>query len=806
MTRVVGIDLGTSKSIVCVLENGRPRILANAQGAHHTPTVVGFNDDGSVIVGQKAADRAIAHPGQTAAGVRRHLGTDWTFTDHGRAYTAPQITACVLRKLKRDAQAALGEEFTDVVLSMPAHYGEAERRATEEACELAGLRVRRFVGETNLAAFAYTLHARPADETTLVLDLGAGTFSVALFEIGAGVTEVRAIGGDNALGGDDWDQRLADSIVRRFRANTGIDLSTDSHALQRIRVAAEQAKIELSSAATSTVNLPYIATDSGGNPMFLSENITRAEFAELTADLLDRCRAPIAKVLADAGLPMREVNRVVLVGGASRMPAFVALVTELSGREPYRGMHPDESAAIGAAILTGVFTGAIRDQLLLDATPISIGIATSGGKFTDLVHRHTTIATTRDAFVTTVADNQTGIDLEIFQGEHEIAKHNHLLGVLSLSPIAPARRGTPRIKVNVNIDANGRTVVTATDPASGAEESLTVIGGVEAPVPRNPFVPPTEVEMHPDQDTGTSRERKPQAESSAAGPQQTTPGRTATMPSRENPSQLITAAAAEHLLGQHVSTHPHRWFGGSPKWIYGIPLAILGVIVIASFITDGAGSALAVAILFLGVAGLVWLRQFISSPKHTAARVKYASSQSTGSQFRDAQLSLFERGAVVQSGGRTHVFRWETVSVIEDITRVSHRMYGSETGVSWTYRYQLTDPSGADYLITDRFVGAEQWGPEIRRRVTAAQLPLALAAAETGKSLEFGSITLSHGAIRAHNRSVPWGEVQEIRVDKGYIAIRVAGEWLSLTKVAANAIPNVFVFLELAERLRTLAR
>ncbi|MFB8008890.1 DUF6585 family protein [Nocardia sp. NPDC056000] len=713
MTRVVGIDLGTSKSVVCVLENGRPRILANAQGAQYTPAVVGFNDDGSVIVGQKAVDRSIQHPGQTAAGVRRRLGTDWTFTDHGKTYTAPQIAACVLRKLKRDAQTALGEEFTDVVLAVPAHLGEAERRATLEACELAGLRALRLVGETSLTALAYAAHTRPDREIALVVDLGAGTFSVALCEIGDGVTSVRSTGGDNTLGGNDWDQRLADSITRRFHARTGVDLSVNPLALQRIRVAAEQTKIELSSAATSTVNLPHIATDGGGDPMFLSENITRADFIELTTDLLDRCRAIIAKALADAGLSMREVNRVIPVGGASRMPAFTALMTELGG-EPYRGMHPDESAAIGAALLTGVLTGAIGDQRLLDVPPSGIGTPT---------------------------------------------------GTSTLTPADDTPASTPQAEAP-------RTSTPRDDQRQAS-----------AP--------------HDDGSQAAHASTEARQRSGAAG----SAGR-----QRDEPSPLIIDAAAKHGLGQHVSTHPHRWFGGSRAWIYGIPLAILGVIVIASFITDGAGSALAVAVLFLGVAGLVWLRQFISSPKHTAARVKYAGSQSTGSQFRDAQLSLFEHGAVVQSGGRTHVFRWETVSVIEDITRVSHRTYGSETGVSWTYRCQLTDPSGADYLVTDRFVGAEHWGPEIRQRVTAAQLPLALAAAETGKSLEFGSITLSHGAIRAHNRSVPWGEVQEIRIDKGYIAIRVAGEWLSLTKVAANAIPNVFVFLELAERLRTRAR
>lgn len=380
---------------------------------------MGFNDDGSVIVGQKAADRAIRHPERTATAVRRHLGTDWRFTNHGTTYTAPQITACVLRKLKRDAQAALGAEVTDVVLSMPAHYGEAERRATLEAAELAGLRVRRLVGETNLAGFAYAMQTRPADETTLVLDLGAGTFSVSL--------------------------------------------------------------------------------------------------------------------------------------------------------------------------------------------------------------------------------------------------------------------------------------------------------------------------------------------------------------------------------------------------LYGIPLAILGVIVTASFITDGAGSALAVAVLFLGVAGLVWLRKFISSPRHTAARVKYVGSQNTGSRFRDAQLSLYEPGTVVQSGDETHVFRWDTVSVLQDLTRVSHKMYGTETGVSWIHRYQLTDPSGTSYLVTGDFTGPEQWGPEIQRRVAAAQLPRAVADIEAGKTLEFASIALSRSHIRAHGRSVSWSEVQEIRVDKGYISIRVAGEWFSLAKTTTNAIPNVFIFLELAESLRTAA-
>ncbi|MCU1646817.1 MAG: hypothetical protein JWN03_7092 [Nocardia sp.] len=796
MARTVGIDLGTSTSVMCVLENGRPRIIANAEGAACTPSVVSFTDDGRVLVGRQAVDRAVLSPDRTVASVRRHLGSEWRFTDQGRTFSAPKIAACVLMKLKRDAEVQLGEEVRDVVISVPAHFGAAERRATAEACTLAGLRALRIVGETGLAGLAYAVHADPRDEKTLVLDLGAGTFSVAVLEIGAGVAEVRAVASDNNLGGDDWDQRIAEHLVRKFRANTGIDLGTDSPALQRLRTASERAKVELSSLSSTTVELPFITTDSRGDQLFLSETLNRAEFLELTADLLDRCRVPITEVLTEAGITLRDIDRIVPIGGASRMPAFAALVTELSaGRDPYRGMHPDETVAIGAAVLIAILDGTIRNQLLLDILPRGLGIATRGGGFAEILMDNTTIPTKTSVFVTTVADGQTSVSIDIFEAERGRAASNQPIGVLHLGGLTPAPRGTPRIEIITDIDTNGEIVVTARDPGSGVEQSLTVGGGEHPSAIPNPCSPPAEIELHPDQDTGTSREKQP----GAATPQ------ASNLPPRQQPSDLIITAAANHQLGQHLSTHPHRWHGGSPVWIYGIPIAVAAGIVIASGVTNGVSGALAVMALFAAVVVFAKAKRLITAPRHTVARAKYVGSKTTGTGFKDAKLSLFEHGVVILGRAETSVFRWDTVTVLQDIVRTSHRMYGTETGVSMTYRYQLTDPGGNNYLVTGDFTDAAQWGPAIQDRVTAAQLPGALAAADAGQTLTFGSIMVNRNAVTAHGQSVPWSDIQELRVQKGFISIRVAGQWLSLTKVTVSAIPNVFVFLEIAERLRVSA-
>ncbi|MET9487961.1 DUF6585 family protein [Nocardia sp. NPDC006630] len=796
MARTVGIDLGTSTSVVCVLENGRPRIVANAEGAQSTPSVVSFTDDGRVLVGRQAVDRAVLNPGRTVASVRRHLGSTWQFTDRGRTFSAPKIAACVLMKLKRDAEAQLGEEISDVVISVPSYFGAAERRATAEACTLAGLGAPRIVGEAGLAGLAYAVQTDPRDETTLVLDLGAGTFSVAVLEIGASVVEVRAVASDNFLGGVDWDQRIVEHLVHKFRVSTGIDLSTDSLALQRLRTAAERAKVELSSISSTTVELPFITTDTQGNHVFLSETLNRSELLELTADLLNRCRVPITKVLAEARITLHDIDRVVPIGGASRMPAFAALVTELAGgRDPFRGMHPDETVAIGAAVLAGIRNGAVRDRLLLDALPMGLGITTRGGGFAEILLANTTLPTKSSAFVTTVADGQTSVSIDIFEAERERAASNQPLGVLRLEGLAPAPRGTPRIEIITDIDANGQIVVTAKDPGSGLEQSLTVGGEHPSPIPK-PLGLSAEIELHPDQDTGTSRERQ----SSAAPP------RTSNLPPRQQPSDLITAAAANHRLGQHLSTHPHRWHGGSPVWIYGIPIAIVAGIVIASGVTNGVTGALAVLALFAAVIVFAKVKRLITAPRHTVARAKYAGSKTTGTGFKDAKLSLFEHGVVILSRADTSVFRWDTVTVLQDIVRTSHKMYGTETGVSMTYRYQLTDPGGDSYLVTGDFTDAAQWGPAIQDRVTAAQLPGALAAADAGQTLTFGSITLNRNAVTAHGQAVPWRDIQEVRVQKGFVSIRVAGQWLSLTKVTVSAIPNVFIFLEIAERLRVSAK
>ncbi len=512
MSRAVGIDLGTTNSVVAVFEGGEPTVVANAEGHRTTPSVVAFSKSGEVLVGEVAKRQAITNPDRTIRSVKRHMGTDWSIDIDAKDYTAQEISARILQKLKRDAESYLGEPVTQAVITVPAYFGDAQRQATKEAGQIAGLEVLRIINEPTAASLAYGLDKEAQDQTILVFDLGGGTFDVSVLEIGEGVFEVKSTSGNTQLGGDDWDQRVIDWLVTEFKNDHGVDLGSDAMALQRLKEAAEKAKIELSSVASTEINLPFITATAEG-PLHLLKNLSRSEFEKMTEDLVEATRAPFEQAIKDAGVAVSEIDHVIMVGGSTRMPAVQELVTTLAGKEPHKGVNPDEVVASGAALQAGVLKGDVKDILLLDVTPLTLGIETMGGVATRMIERNTTIPTRRSEIFTTAADGQPEVEVHVLQGERQMAGDNKSLGRFNLTGIPPAPRGVPQIEVTFDIDANGIVSVSAKDLGTGKQQQITITGGTALPTDEiDQMVKDAEAHANEDKERREAAEARNQAD------------------------------------------------------------------------------------------------------------------------------------------------------------------------------------------------------------------------------------------------------------------------------------------------------
>ncbi|MEN8655569.1 DUF6585 family protein [Streptomyces sp. 21So2-11] len=763
MARVVGIDLGTANSVVAVLEEGRPRVVTNVEGSRATPSVVAFTAEGEVLVGEAARRQTVTNAGRTVRAVRRRTGTDWAIRIDGESYTAQRITVLLLRKLKRDAEASVGEELTDAVITVPASFGEAQREETREAGRLAGFNVLRVVSESSLAGLGHAVGNGGRDQTVLVVRCGAGSFDASLLEIdGAGGVigaVVKAVCGDDNLGGDDWDRAVADELAARFNSLHGIDLTRDETAAARLREAAEQARIDLSSASESTVELAYAAVTAEG-PVHLHERLTRDRLGQLMRGPLKRCEVLLRGLLKDSGLALGDIDQVVLIGGATRMPAFVDLLRELTGgKEPTRSADADGLAAAGAVLQAGLLKGVRRDILLADAVALDLGVETQRGVMTPMVRRSHQLGTRRDEMFTLTgkipADGRPPV-IRLWQGMNPVAAENKQLGVIELAGLRTAGGRVPQIKVTCEADHNGIAHATAKDVASGQEWRMV----------RGSSVPPGARVL-----------------ALAVEPHESAPRGRLWSPGTVPVSQEVRATAEREKLGNHR--------GG-----YGAAGSRLGDRVGLAFFTI---FCLLLAVLGIGPGGT--LLTIISVPGALAFGWWFVSLQRQAARYtsRYAQLHMFEHGLIiVNKAGKAAAHGWDTITVYQ--SNVAHYVEGRY--IRTTHDYPLTRTDGSELLPSDAVTHAKEWGPAVQQAVTEAKLPGELAAIRRGETLEFAGIKLSREAVEARGRAVPWSRIERVTLVNGSVGFHVRDEKGLLISTPVGGIPDFFVFHEIAKRLQ----